>query len=77
VRLGQIVLNLVTNASEAPGDRDGVIRVTTTCVNASQQAGSGPLAEGDYLQLEVSDTGCGMSQETQARMFDPFFTTKS
>jgi CheY-like chemotaxis protein len=35
------------------------------------------VAEGDYLELEVSDNGCGMSQEMQAKVFDPFFTTKS
>jgi CheY-like chemotaxis protein len=34
------------------------------------------MAEGDYVQLQVSDTGCGMTPETQARVFDPFFTTR-
>lgn len=76
----QIVLNLVTNASEAIGDRDGVIRVTTSYIKVgprSARAISDRFAEGDYLKLVVADTGCGMSQETQARIFDPFFTTKS
>jgi signal transduction histidine kinase len=34
------------------------------------------LAEGDYVRLVVSDTGCGMTQEVQTRAFDPFYTTK-
>jgi two-component system cell cycle sensor histidine kinase/response regulator CckA len=76
-QLRQIVLNLVTNASEAIGDRDGVIRVSTKWVDGRASEITKGLAEGDYLQLEVSDTGCGMSQETEARVFDPFFTTKS
>jgi CheY-like chemotaxis protein len=77
-QLQQIVLNLVTNASEAIGDRDGVIRVTTKCVEEGRASTiTTGLAEGAYLQLEVADSGCGMSQETQARVFDPFFTTKS
>lgn len=64
----QIVLNLITNASDAIGERDGVIRVTTRSVKAP---------DCDQLQLEVTDTGHGMSPETQAKVFDPFFTTKS
>jgi PAS domain S-box-containing protein len=77
-QLRQIVMNLITNASDAIGDRDGVIRVITR--HATLREGvpaSGSLSGGDYLVLEVSDTGCGMSAETQERVFDPFFTTKS
>ncbi len=62
-QIRQLVMNLFSNASEAIGDRDGVICVSTE-------------GAGDYLQLEVSDTGRGMTPELQARIFDPFFTTK-
>jgi PAS domain S-box-containing protein len=77
-QLRQIVMNLITNASDAIGDRDGVIRVTTRCATIRESAAvSESLLEGDYLVLEVSDTGGGMSPETQSRVFDPFYTTKS
>jgi CheY-like chemotaxis protein/two-component sensor histidine kinase len=79
-QLRRIVMNLVTNASEAIGDRDGAIRVTTKCVKARRDWSSAiadRLDDDNYLQLEVSDTGCGMASEIQARVFDPFFTTKS
>ena len=75
----QIVMNLVTNASEAIGDRDGLIRLSTRRVTVGQdRPGWMPaeLAAGDYVQVEVTDTGRGMDRETQARVFDPFFTTK-
>ena len=78
-QLRQVVMNLFTNASEAIGDRDGVIRVVTrrtTLDRESPVASSETPAAGDYVQLEVSDTGRGMTPETQARVFDPFFTTK-
>jgi PAS domain S-box-containing protein len=77
--LRQILINLVTNASEAMGERDGTIQVTTARVTVSSDPTSptGTLPPGEYLQLEVSDTGCGMTPETQAKIFDPFFTTKS
>jgi signal transduction histidine kinase/CheY-like chemotaxis protein len=77
-QLQQIVMNLVINASEAIGDRDGMIRVATNRVTIRQDAAiTRGLVEGDYLQIEVSDTGGGMSAETRNRLFDPFFTTKS
>jgi two-component system, cell cycle sensor histidine kinase and response regulator CckA len=74
----QILMNLVTNASEAIGNLDGVIRVTTGRTTLRRDAGSSKgVAGGEYLQLQVSDTGRGMTLETQSRVFDPFYTTKS
>jgi PAS domain S-box-containing protein len=79
-QLRQIILNLITNASDAIGDQDGVICVTTRGMKDGQELPggiSGGLADGDCLELEISDTGHGMTLETQAKVFDPFFTTKS
>jgi signal transduction histidine kinase/CheY-like chemotaxis protein len=80
-QLRQVVMNLVINASEALGDRTGTITVGTGRLQAD--AGyfattqySVALPPGDYVYLEVTDDGCGMSRETLARIFDPFFTTK-
>jgi CheY-like chemotaxis protein len=74
-------MNLVINASDAVGDRPGMISVSTGVVHADRgylDAGFVPpdLPPGDYVYLEVSDSGAGMSAETQARIFEPFFTTK-
>jgi CheY-like chemotaxis protein len=73
-------MNLVVNASDAIRDREGVIRVNTRFVAVEHDTGVGAsdcLAPGEYVELEVSDTGIGMSPETKSRVFDPFFTTKS
>jgi len=67
-QIRQVVMNLLTNASDAIGDRDGVIRVTTGQVT--------PGCDSPVV-LEVSDTGRGMTPEMQAKVFDPFVTTKS
>jgi PAS domain S-box-containing protein len=78
-QIRQIVMNLVMNASEAIGDRDGVVRLTVRRVKVGQDRLAWipkELAEGDFVQLEVADTGKGMAPETRARVFDPFFTTK-
>lgn len=78
VQIRQVVMNLITNASEALGDKEGVISVSTSKVDSGNPfAVSQPdPSAGGYLRLEVSDTGSGMTAEVLARIFDPFFTTK-
>ncbi len=80
-QIRQVIMNLVLNASDAIGDRTGVINISTGLTRVDRAYLSGTqmdpnLPEGEYVQLEVSDTGCGMSPETLAKIFDPFFTTK-
>lgn len=77
----QVVVNLVTNASDALEGQHGVITVRTAAVDADRRMlESGylrdDLPEGRYVALEVSDSGIGMATDTLARLFDPFFTTK-
>jgi two-component system, cell cycle sensor histidine kinase and response regulator CckA len=78
-QIRQVVMNLVINASEAIGEKEGVISVTTSRVEEGWRSGvdnEKDLRPGDYVRLEVSDTGCGMTEEASAKIFDPFFTTK-
>ena len=77
-QIRQLVMNLVINASQAIGDRDGVIQVKTSLVKGSSFSAPDRYRDSneDYIRLEVSDTGCGMTEEEKARIFDPFFTTK-
>jgi CheY-like chemotaxis protein len=78
----QLVMNLVTNASEAIGEEvSGLITIRTGVQAVDEATNVGllpalPLAPGSYVTLEVSDTGCGMTPEVRERIFDPFFTTK-
>ena len=80
-QLHQVVMNLITNASDSIGDGGGVVTLRTGrlwCDRAylSETYLDDNLDEGEYLYLEVSDTGCGMDADTLQRIFDPFFTTK-
>ncbi|HYU15689.1 MAG TPA: response regulator, partial [Candidatus Acidoferrum sp.] len=75
-QLGQALLNLCLNASDAMEGR-GVLRVEVgETMLAGESARSLGLTDGRYVTLAVSDTGCGMDVETRSRMFEPFFTTK-
>jgi PAS domain S-box-containing protein len=80
-QLRQVIMNLMTNASDALGDDSGDIRVRTgvrrtSAAELRSPFSAEPLAAGEYAFLRVEDSGCGMSQETLARIFDPFFSTK-
>ncbi|MFN7956762.1 MAG: PAS domain S-box protein [Holophagaceae bacterium] len=81
-QIQQVVMNLVTNAADAIGDREGAIHLTTSTALLDEQDlrtayGVESLPPGPYVLLEVADTGIGMSPEVLARIFDPFFTTKA
>ncbi len=80
-QIRQIIMNLVINASDAIGNENGVITITTGSMHCDQDYLSkvwlyDKLEEGIYTYFEVADTGCGMDHETMAKIFDPFFTTK-
>jgi len=81
-QLRQVILNLITNASDSIGDERGVIDVRTGVeeCDAAYLADSYfevDLPAGEYVFFEVSDSGYGMDAETQAKVFDPFFSTKA
>jgi PAS domain S-box-containing protein len=80
-RLSQVIMNLITNASEALEERGGRIALRTGAALLSREELDGfilgnAIAPGNYVYLEVEDSGVGMDAETQSRIFDPFFTTK-
>ncbi|HEX2250424.1 MAG TPA: response regulator [Gemmatimonadales bacterium] len=86
-QIRQIVMNLITNASDALGDEGGSITLRTGVIRRDElhdprfgvpvQADETEAAgEDPFVFLEVSDTGAGMMPDTLQRIFDPFFSTK-
>jgi PAS domain S-box-containing protein len=85
-QIRQIVMNLITNASDALGDAGGVITLRTGFLQAGElnrehfdappYGSAGETLNTPYVFLEVCDTGVGMTPDTLSRIFDPFFSTK-
>ena len=74
--LRKVLVNLVTNAADAMPD-GGVITISVSNTSGSEEMGTEVVDETKKnLVIHVSDTGCGMDEETKRRVFVPFFTTK-
>ncbi len=77
-QLVQILLNLAVNGRDAMPD-GGILTVTTAETTIGQDeldASAEQIKPGDYVEINVADTGVGMSDEAKKHLFEPFFTTK-
>lgn len=80
-QIRQVIMNLITNASDAIGESGGTITVRTGVMHMDRDYLTetyldDDLPEGSYVFVEVTDSGMGMAKETVSKIFDPFFTTK-
>jgi PAS domain S-box-containing protein len=80
-QLQQLVMNLVINGGEAIGDEPGTLTVRIRAERFTERrqrprTEGFPISTGEYVRIDVTDTGAGMDTETRGRIFEPFFTTK-
>jgi two-component system NtrC family sensor kinase len=66
-QLQQVFINLLVNAADAIGDDGGTISLTTGAVESGGK---------EHAQIEISDTGCGITKENLSKIFEPFYSTK-
>ena len=77
-QIHQVVMNLCTNAYHAMEDDSGIltVRLEDVLLNNKPVPGDTGCCSGDYLKLEISDTGSGIPPDISEKIFDPYFTTK-
>lgn len=79
-QLRQVIMNLMTNAADAVSSAEGVVTICTrarTVAAGEARNRNGPeIPAGDYVEIRVKDSGCGLSESMLARIYDPFYSTK-
>jgi PAS domain S-box-containing protein len=77
-QIHQIMMNLCTNAAHAMEENGGTLEITLKDVKTDRTIvmGDGYLKPGDYIEIKVSDTGCGIEPQIIHKIFEPYFTTK-
>ncbi|MBZ0265522.1 PAS domain S-box protein [bacterium] len=80
-QMEQIILNLITNGVDAIGDQQGEISIITELTTLTDEskadfAGGVDATSGEYVMLQITDTGTGMDSDALSRIFEPFYTTK-
>jgi two-component system cell cycle sensor histidine kinase/response regulator CckA len=78
VQLEQVIINLVVNARDAMRERGGTLTVRTSNVHVETpvRRGADVMPPGDYVKIEIADTGTGIAPEHLEHIFEPFFSTK-
>jgi two-component system, cell cycle sensor histidine kinase and response regulator CckA len=76
-QIEQVLMNLAVNARDAmPGAGTLILETSNIRFDNARACGSFTVRAGSYVMLAVSDTGCGMDEETRTHLFEPFYTTK-